>query len=753
MIAAARTLLVALLLLPGTAHAARVAVLEFANLSGDAAWDPLGKGLQELFVVDLDKADAIEVIPRRDLREQATALGVGTPAPLDQRKRLAGQIGASHVISGSFTVRGPKLALELEILDAAAGRVVLTDRRDGDSEAFFELQKEALQASIRALDLSLTPRERAETGRLHTADFLAFQDFSRGLDLFDAERYEASLTALRSATERDAEFSLARLTLEAYERLIADTRAKASAIHAVKIEERRLARFQAAGEEVEVVRRLLEVARREGAANQRLRLTAVHTLAVAYGGPTRRGYQLRNLREVEDRFALARAGDRMWAQYQAEALPLWPKLPVQPDEDFFEGLPKLATFDADLEKAAKRLWEHGADYPENRKNYLINNLRYPRYSAAKLHLSLADEVRMHDRHLELAIAHGAPDWWLKSEREELVKAYRRVLRYDDSTRILEQFAKASDNEWALKGFASEMETNRDAVALLESGMPRALAEEWLIHGWSPDNASSERYLRGGQPTPELLAWLTRERRFPANDGFVLLDEIPLWSLNPGYGPRLGPMTDARRTTALRYHQDDDDDLAALIVAGAEPIADLTLATTLRYTVPADFWPGSATPGREDRGVASGRPTVGVLFGLTDIDVPLQKNAAAEQSADQRAPGAVVEDKILARPMTGYALWITGDEVQLARVVEAKRGSYDRKEALAVEVLARAPLKRGADTLPVSLTVRGAEATASVGSVRLRARLPEPAFGFQGFWMVGAGFVEVDGLTVKGDPGR
>lgn len=746
--------LLALLILgiAAPAHAARVAVMEFANLSQDPDWGPLGKGLQEMFLVDLDKAGAIEIVPRRALRDQALALGIGSPAELAERKELAASAGASHLLSGSFRVEGEQLHLRVELLDTPGGTVLLTDERSGASEAFFELQKQALQASLGALDLDLSARERAETGRLHTADFGAFQDFSRGLDLFDAERYDASLTALRAATERDAEFSLARLTLDTYERLIAQTRQKAQAIHTVKIEERRLQRLQDAGEEVDVVRRLLQVAGREGPQHERLRTTALHTLAVAYGNVGTRKNKLATLRKLEDRFAMARSADQLWARYHAEALRLWPKLPIHPTEKFYRGLPSSQTFDEDLQKAATHLWEHGADYPENRRNYLLSDLRYARETGKALHLSMADQVALQDRYLELAAELQPSEQWVRMQDEERIKSYRLVLRFDDSTRLLQAFAERSDNEWALKGFAQGMETNRDFRALLEEAPDRAVAEEWLtrsVNGsFSPSGSLStgRKHFLSRPLTPEALNLLTRVRRFPSDD-FVLLDEVPVWR-QQGHALSLGPATDARRTPSLRYNQLEPDRLSALLLFGAEPLNGVELRTSVIYEAPDDFWPGRV----DERGLAEGRPTVGVLFGLTDIDVPLQPNPAAEASSGQRTDEDVPR-YLLTRPMQGYMVRVTDSQVELLRIVEAERGSYDRKERLDVEVLGSTRLKRPGDALGVHLQVQGDRAVVNVeGASRLQVRLPTVPVGFQGLWIDGQGFAEIEGLTMRGEAG-
>ncbi|MFK7931675.1 MAG: hypothetical protein AB8H79_26080, partial [Myxococcota bacterium] len=370
----------------------KMAVLEFAAKSGTQSdWVPLGKGFQEMILVDMSKASAVDVVARRAVRDQRIALGLALPGSTDERRSLGEAAGATHVLSGGFSVKGQALTLTTELLDVASGKVLLSSSVDGEAEAFFELEKEVVQASIGALDVSLSVRERAETRRLHTADFLAFQDFSRGLDDFDGERYESSLTRLRRAAERDTQFNLASITLAQYGDLIAQIRDKADAVHVVRAEQERLEKLALAGGEGEVVRRLLGIARLEGEKNQRARLTALHTLAIAYGNEAR-GQQLMNMRRVEDRFAMQRASDELWKQYYREASPLWPAIPLQPDDNFFAGVPKIESFDKDFERAVKILWEKGADYPQNRRGYLADSLRYPRNGAQRMHLSLRQQI-------------------------------------------------------------------------------------------------------------------------------------------------------------------------------------------------------------------------------------------------------------------------------------------------------------------------------------------------------------------------
>lgn len=723
-----------LLAAPAQAATVVVGVMEFANQSPQSDWDPLGKGFQEMFLVDLAKAGSVEIVPRTTLRDTCAALGVTPPGGRSERRKVASKAGADFLLSGGFLVKGASMALEIELLDAKTGSVVLTDRQEGEAEGFFELQKSALKASLRALSVSLTPRERAETGRLHTADFLAFQDFSRGLDYFDAERYEAGLRSLREATERDAEFSLARITLEAYEQLVSSIRQKAAAVGVVRAEQERMERLAAAGDAVEVVRRLLDIAATHGDAARRERLTALYLLSFAMTGEWRREKPLREYYAVEDRFAMRRASEQLAQRYHAEAKPLWPALPVRVDAAFVRSFPSSGSFEADFAEAVTFLWERGVDSANNRQSYLLDNLEYPRELAAQLRLTVSEEIARFDEHLRLADELGAPDWWVRNQREEMVKELRRDLRFDDSTRILQDFAAASDNEWALKGFAEEIETNRGFVAMLTGARNRRWMEEWVRQGIADYGSlgpveGGAALFSGASRSDEARQRLTAVREWP-RESYLFVDDVPVWIKQPFFWFSPGPMSDPRRTEQVRYHRESSDALDGLLFVGAEPYAAVDVGVTFDRRVPDDFWPG-----RKERGVAEGEPAVAVLVGLVDLDVPLQRDP-------------VTGDDHLTRPMRGIAVWVRDGELQIVRTVETKRGGYERKAEFSEEVLARTRLGGTDGAFRVDVAVRGRTVVAKVRQRSVKATLKEPVVGYAGLQFRGHGYVGAGELAVR-----
>ena len=101
-----------------------------------------------------------------------------------------------------------------------------------------------------------------------------------------------------------------------------------------------------------------------------------------------------------------------------------------------------------------------------------------------------------------------------------------MLRFDDSTRILKDFAAASENEWALKGFANEIETNRNYVALLRKAQNKRWIEEWVqlaiaeYGQGGPVLKMGEELFSGTTRSPEAMQRLTRVREWPRDSFFV-----------------------------------------------------------------------------------------------------------------------------------------------------------------------------------------------------------------------------------------
>ncbi|MCP4868154.1 MAG: hypothetical protein GY898_05500 [Proteobacteria bacterium] len=741
-----RALLVALFLMILSSPAAAevtVAVLEFTNGSADAELAPLGKGLQSMLTTDLSAVAAIKLVERSRLREiqDEIALGEGGAVDPATATRFGKLAGASHLLAGSFTVLGDTMRLDARLFDVEDGSVTLGEEITGETEAFFELEKELVRNLIGSLGLSLAARERAAVARIHTADFGAFSSFSQGIDLFDREDYDDALARLREAAAADEDFKLARVTLGEYERIIGELRTRSDELAAAREQLRRLEKLQAAQADARIVARLFEKASAMGPQAQRERLTALYLLTIAYANLGRNRGKLGELRRAEDQWAMARTADTLAASYYSEARALWPAVPLVIDGDrFYRGLPEEETFDADFAEAVEYLWDDDQGHPDNRKNALVDPLRWPRTLAAMLHLDRAEEVRLREELIDAGMKLDPGDFWRKEQKETLSEELREVLRLDESTALLTRDVAGEENPYVLEGVAREVERNRDYERLLQSAKDAVLVREWILgaqaDGWSqgPIVKQAEEHFLGASVDPEGLKLLDRIRSDNFDDEkYLILGGHPMWTLQAAWWLRSGPRTDARRFDALRYYKDRDSNVETDTVALLDgvPREDVTAAFEVDFARPDDLNNSRI----ESDGWTEARPHFGFVFGVRDVRVDKGKDAAGES--------------VLNRPTTQWMVVLTDTEVQLIRMTETVRGSYDRKDGWDEQVLGRSAIKwpRG-KSAKVTIKVDGRAVKVTVAGKNHTFEAPAERSGFYGFQWRGLGYVQLAAVRIE-----
>jgi TolB-like protein len=269
------------------AAALRVAVLDFENASADRNLDPWGKGLQSMFITDLSEVSALQLVERARLVDVQRELKLGRSRAIDPSTaaRLGKLLGASHLVAGTFTVAGKKLRMDLRLFSVESGAVLLSEKSEGETEAFFEVQKALVKRVVEAVSIRVEPKERAALMRAQTADLAAFNAFSSGLSLFDDRRYEEALEAIKEARRHDQDFKLAEITQAEYERVVAELRAEAVALSAREQAPARKAAREEARVEAAALKRLYDIAERKGDAAREERLVALGALASWLAGP------------------------------------------------------------------------------------------------------------------------------------------------------------------------------------------------------------------------------------------------------------------------------------------------------------------------------------------------------------------------------------------------------------------------------------------------------------------------------------
>src|SRR6185503_6279417 len=131
-----------------TPHAMQsLAVLPFANMSADVDNEHFCDGLAEELLNALSKIDALKVAARTSAFSfKGKAFDVGT---------IAKTLGVTSVLEGSIRRSGNRLRISVQLVNAADGYQVWSERYDREVRDVFELQDEITLAVVAALKLKL----------------------------------------------------------------------------------------------------------------------------------------------------------------------------------------------------------------------------------------------------------------------------------------------------------------------------------------------------------------------------------------------------------------------------------------------------------------------------------------------------------------------------------------------------------------------------------------------------------------------
>ncbi len=125
-----------------------IAVLPFANLSGDPEQEYFADGLVEDIIGALSRISALWVIARA-----STFTYKGKPIEV---KRIARELGVRYVMEGSVRRSGDRLRVTAQLADALTGHQVWAEHYDRPLADLFEIQDE-ITRSVAATDRNTNP--------------------------------------------------------------------------------------------------------------------------------------------------------------------------------------------------------------------------------------------------------------------------------------------------------------------------------------------------------------------------------------------------------------------------------------------------------------------------------------------------------------------------------------------------------------------------------------------------------------------
>lgn len=193
---------------PGAPRFPSLAVLPFANLSGDAEQDYFADGMTEEIITALSRSSGLFVIARNST---FTYKGRSTDI-----RAVGRDLGVAYVLEGSVRRSGERLRISGQLIDAATGTHLWAERFDGELRDVFALQEQVAGSVAAAIEPTLQWAEIDRVTRNPPQRADAYDWMLRAyaqLAAFTPEAMAAAVTSLERALALDPGYAQALAAL------------------------------------------------------------------------------------------------------------------------------------------------------------------------------------------------------------------------------------------------------------------------------------------------------------------------------------------------------------------------------------------------------------------------------------------------------------------------------------------------------------------------------------------------------------
>jgi TolB-like protein/class 3 adenylate cyclase len=153
-----------------------IAVLPFANMSGDPEQEYFADGMVEEIITALSRIRWLFVIARN-----STFTYKGQTIDV---KQVGRELGVRYVLEGSVRKGGNRVRITAQLIDALSGTHLWADRFDGSLEDVFELQDKVAISVAGVIEPALEMAEIRRSAARPTTDLSAYDLYLRALAIF-----------------------------------------------------------------------------------------------------------------------------------------------------------------------------------------------------------------------------------------------------------------------------------------------------------------------------------------------------------------------------------------------------------------------------------------------------------------------------------------------------------------------------------------------------------------------------------------
>ena len=147
-----------------------IAVLPFANMSGDLEQEYLSDGIANDIIAELSRSRSLFVIARNSsFAYRGRAVDV---------KRVAQELGVRYLVEGSVRRSASRIRVTAQLIDAETGNHMWVERYDRELADVFEIQDEIAELIATAIGRTVGDAEQWRALRKFTGSMGAWDNFN-----------------------------------------------------------------------------------------------------------------------------------------------------------------------------------------------------------------------------------------------------------------------------------------------------------------------------------------------------------------------------------------------------------------------------------------------------------------------------------------------------------------------------------------------------------------------------------------------
>jgi adenylate cyclase len=180
-----------------------IAVLPFANMSGDPEQDYFSDGITEDIITELARFRHLHVVARNSsFAHRGNNLDM---------LRVGRELGVDHLVEGSVRRIGSRIRITAQLIDARSGHHVWAEKFDRDRNEIFDVQDQVVRTIVGTLTGRLSAATAEVFARKHPSSLAAYEYVLRAdsLPFFDAEAQKEARRLHEAAIALDPSYARA----------------------------------------------------------------------------------------------------------------------------------------------------------------------------------------------------------------------------------------------------------------------------------------------------------------------------------------------------------------------------------------------------------------------------------------------------------------------------------------------------------------------------------------------------------------